>query len=171
MQNHLNVEIKAKCSNKDFIRDVLNLKGADFKGIDKQVDTYFHCPNGRLKLREGNIENSLIFYKRENQAGPKASHITMCHVSNDHHIKDVLIAAYGVFVEVKKEREIYFIDNIKFHIDHLDDLGDFVEIEAIDKTGKYTKEELEEQCKHYLELFGIDPKDLITNSYSDLLNI
>ena len=164
------MELKARCNNADKVRDVLNVEGADFKGVDKQTDTYFHCENGRLKLREGNIENSLIFYKRENKAGPKVSEVTISKIANDHHIKDVLTKAYGVFIEVKKEREIYFIENIKFHIDQLQDLGNFVEIEAIDSTGQLTKEELEEQCKQFLTLFDIKPEDLITDSYSDLLN-
>ena len=171
MSDIINVEIKAKCKNPDKVRDILNAEGADYKGLDKQTDTYFHCENGRLKLREGNIENSLIFYKRQNQAGPKVSEVSISKIATDHQIKDVLTKAYGVFIEVKKDREIYFIDNIKFHIDHLQDLGDFVEIEAIDSTGQLTKEELEEQCKHFLTLFDINPEDLITNSYSDLLNI
>ena len=171
MSDILNVEIKARCKNPGKVRDILNAEGADYKGLDKQTDTYFHCENGRLKLREGNIENSLIFYKRKNQAGPKVSEVTISKIATDHQIKDVLTKAYGVFIEVKKDREIYFIDNIKFHIDHLQDLGDFVEIEAIDSTGQLTKEALEEQCKQFLTLFDISPEDLITNSYSDLLNI
>lgn len=167
----LNVEIKARCINTDKIRDILNEKNANFKGIDYQTDTYFHCANGRLKLRQGNIENSLIFYSRENKAGPKESDIAFSKVSVDTHIKNVPTKAYGVFVEVKKAREIYFIDNVKFHIDSLDDLGTFIEIEAIDNNSQFTKDELEQQCKFYLELFGIEPKNLITNSYSDMLNL
>lgn len=170
MSERLNVEIKAKCSNPDKIRDILNAEGAEYQGLDKQTDTYFHCDNGRLKLREGNIENSLIFYKRENKSGPKISNITMSKISTDHQIKQVLSDAYGVFIEVKKEREIYFIENIKFHIDHIQDLGNFVEIEAIDKTGQLEIKDLEEQCKYFLDLFSIKPTDLITHSYSDLLN-
>lgn len=169
MSVKLNVEIKAKCINPDKIRDILNAENADFRGLDKQTDTYFHCENGRLKLREGNIENSLIFYKRDNHSGPKVSNVTMGKIANDHQIKEVLKEAYGVFIEVKKEREIYFIENIKFHIDHIQDLGNFVEIEAIDSTGQLDKEELEAQCKHYLAMFDIKPQDLITHSYSDLL--
>lgn len=171
MSERLNVEIKAKCKNPDSIRDVLNTLGAEYRGLDKQTDTYFHCNNGRLKLREGNIENSLIFYQRENQAGPKVSNVSLSHITGDSNIKDVLSKAYGVFIEVKKEREIYFINNIKFHIDHLADLGNFVEIEAIDKTGEFSKEELEDQCKYYLNLFEIKPESLITDSYSDLLKV
>jgi predicted adenylyl cyclase CyaB len=167
----LNVEIKAKCNNPEKIRDILNAKGAEYKGIDNQTDTYFHCENGRLKLRQGNIENSLIFYNRENKAGPKTSDIAYSKVSLDTQIKNVLTKAYGVFIEVKKSREIYFIENVKFHIDTLADLGNFVEIEAIDDKGIFTKEELEKQCKFYLDLFSIEVKDLITHSYSDMLNI
>ena len=171
MSDIINVEIKAKCHNPDKVRDILNAEGADYKGLDKQTDTYFHCDNGRLKLREGNIENALIFYQRDNKAGPKVSNVSISKIASDHQIKDVLTKAYGVFIEVKKDREIYFIDNIKFHIDHIQDLGDFIEIKAIDTTGQLEREELEQQCKHFLDLFDVKPEDLITHSYSDLLNI
>ena len=67
--SHINIEIKARSNNQDRIRDILKSKNADFKGIDHQIDTYFNVPKGRLKLREGNIENNLIFYERKNQAG------------------------------------------------------------------------------------------------------
>ena len=63
----LNVEIKAGCRNAEFIRNYLQANNAELKGTDEQTDTYFEVPNGRLKLREGNIENNLIFYERENQ--------------------------------------------------------------------------------------------------------
>ena len=70
---HLNVEIKAKCNDPAFIRNYLLSNGALFKGSDIQTDTYFIVNNGRLKLREGAIENNLIFYERENQATAKNS--------------------------------------------------------------------------------------------------
>ncbi len=64
---HINIEIKAKSNNQDMIRKILQSKNADFKGVDHQIDTYFKVNVGRLKLREGNIENSLIHYQRENK--------------------------------------------------------------------------------------------------------
>ena len=70
---------------------------------------------------------------------------------------------------VDKKREIYFIDNVKFHIDKVKGLGNFIEIEAIDKTGKIGKKKLLEQCNYYIKLFGIKNTDLLSNSYSDLL--
>ena len=68
-----------------------------------------------------------------------------------------------------KKREIYFIDNVKFHIDGVEDLGTFIEIEAIDKDGSIGKEKLLEQCQSFLDLFKIPQEDLISVSYSDLL--
>jgi len=64
---HLNIEIKAKCNDQEKIRSVLKSRNADFKGTDHQIDTYFKVNNGRLKLREGNIENFLVFYEREDK--------------------------------------------------------------------------------------------------------
>ena len=130
-----NVEIKAKSNNHEVIRKYLNDRSAEFKGIDHQVDTYFVVPNGRLKLRRGNVENNLIFYNRDNQSGPKQSDIAFSKIAPDSKIREVLDMALGVLVEVDKKREIYFIENVKFHIDTVEDLGTFMEIEAIDYDG------------------------------------
>ena len=75
----------------------------------------------------------------------------------------------GILVVVDKSREIYFIENVKFHIDDVKDLGTFVEIEALDANGSIGKEKLFQQCNYYLDLFKISREDLISNSYSDLL--
>ncbi len=168
--SHLNIEIKAKCSTpvQNRIRKLLKSKKADFKGTDHQIDTYFRVNKGRLKLREGNIENSLIFYNRQNRGGPKKSEVTLLKVEPKSEIKQILTKALGILIVVDKKREIYFIENVKFHIDSVKGLGKFMEIEAID-TGGIPKSKLEEQCKHYLGLFGIEKKDLISVSYSDLL--
>ena len=121
----LNVEIKAKCSNPSFIRQYLLSGNADFKGTDEQTDTYFNVPNGRLKLREGNIENNLIFYERSDQAGPKDSHFYLVKVDDAKGLKEVLAKSNGIKVVVQKKREIYYINNVKFHIDEVPGLGTF----------------------------------------------
>ena len=59
---HTNIEIKARCAQPEKATQILRRKGADFKGLDHQTDTYYKVPKGRLKLRRGNIENTLIFY-------------------------------------------------------------------------------------------------------------
>lgn len=166
---HLNVEIKARCDNHDKIREILVSKKADFKGTDHQIDTYFKVPNGRLKLREGNIENHLIFYEREDKEGPKQSNVTLFDNKPGSLLKEILTKSLGILAVVDKKREIYFIENVKFHIDTVENLGTFMEIEAIDSDGTIGKDKLQEQCQYYLDLFGIRQNDLLSKSYSDML--
>lgn len=167
---HLNVEIKARCHNPDAVREALRLRHADFRGVDRQIDTYFCCPSGRLKLREGNIERSLIHYDREDKPGPRQSVVTLYHPQGDTSaLKEALTRALGVLVIVEKRREIYFIANVKFHIDTVEGLGSFVEIEAIDGDGTIGRERLQAQCEEYMTVFGIKQADLLSRSYSDML--
>ncbi len=165
----LNVEIKAKSDNQTQIRGILKSKKAEYKGTDHQIDTYFNVDNGRMKLREGNIENNLIHYKRENKKGPKQSKIILYKSEPDSSLKRLLTEAIGILTIIEKKREIYFIDNVKFHVDTVKELGTFIEIEAIDKNGELEKEKLLEQCEFYLNLFNISKNDLVSVSYSDLI--
>lgn len=166
---HLNIEIKARCEDLDYVREMLVNQQASFIGLDHQVDTYFKVSDGRLKLREGNIERALIHYKRQDKAGPKKSFVNLYKISSDTVLKEILMDSIGVLVVVDKQREIYFIENIKFHVDVVEGLGDFVEIEAIDKDGTIGEEKLYQQCRTYMDLFHIKEEDLIQISYSDLL--
>lgn len=165
----LNVELKARCSNPDRVRKLLKEREANFVGTDHQVDTYFSVPAGRLKLREGTIENNLIFYNRENSATAKRSDIELVPFEETGDIKSLLTAALPVHIVVDKQREIYFIDNVKFHIDEVKQLGSFVEIEAIDERGDIGEVTLRQQCRFYRKLFNIAEEDLVAISYSDLL--
>ena len=167
--NHLNIEIKAKCLDHEKVKGILKSLNADFKGTDHQIDMYFNVTKGRLKLREGNIENHLIFYERENKEGPKQSNTILFDFVPGSSLKNILINSLGVIVVVDKSREIYFIDNVKFHIDTVKDLGTFVEIEAISENESIEKGKLIEQCNKYLAILGISEKDLVSDSYSDLL--
>ena len=165
------IEIKAHCQHPEKIKAILTANNAVFKGIDHQVDTYFQVPIGRLKLREGNIENHLIQYNRPNQAGPKKSSVSLYKTTPDASLKTVLTNALGIKVVVDKKRAIYFIDNIKFHVDQVQQLGSFVEIEAISEDGSMPESQLLAQCEKYIQLFGIADADLIDISYSDMLLI
>ena len=165
----LNVEIKARSDRHDTIRELLIGRNARRVGLDHQIDTYFNVSEGRLKLREGNIENSLIFYQRSNQAGPKRSDVLLYKLAPDPALKEVLSAANGVLVVVDKQREIWFDDNVKLHLDVVQGLGTFVEIEAIDSDGSHSEDALREQCEVWIKMLGIVLDDLVERSYSDLL--
>ena len=92
------IEIKARCSNPAQVRDLLQQQQARFVGLDHQVDTYFKAPNGRLKLRQGSIEQALIHYQRPNQAGPKFSDVLLYKAAAEDSLKAVLAAAMDVLV-------------------------------------------------------------------------
>lgn len=165
----LNVEIKARCSNSERIEKILLERDARFIGIDDQVDTYYLVNNGRMKLREGTIENALIFYQRDNTSGPKSSNVILYKSKPESSLKQLLTKSCGVLCVVDKTRKIFFIENVKFHIDEVKELGSFVEIEAIDEHNTIGKEKLQEQTEDYLRLFDIQESDLVAVSYSDLL--
>jgi len=165
----INIEIKALCRDLDKVRKILKDHQADFKGIDHQIDTYFNSKNGRLKLREGNIENNLIHYERENTKNSKESKVILQKTAPDSNLKSILEKAIGSKCVVDKHREIYFIENVKFHLDKVKSLGEFVEIEAIDTDGSISKDKLQEQCNYYIKLLQINAKDLISDSYSDII--
>jgi len=167
--SHLNVEFKARCEDPVRIWQLLSSNHADFRGEDHQVDIYFNVPRGRLKLREGNIENCLVYYDRQDQEGHKTSDVTLFKTEPGSSLKEILTNSLGVKVVVIKKREIYFIDNVKFHLDNVEGLGRFVEVEAIDQSGSLGEELLHQQCAKYMAEFGITEDMLISCSYSDLL--
>ncbi len=169
MSQSKNIEIKARCKDLEVIRRILNEKNALYKGMDQQIDTYFNTPNGRLKLREGNIENNLIHYNRADQSGLKQSDFTLFKTENEIGLKDILKKALGVKVVVDKKREIYFIDNVKFHLDKVNGLGTFIEIEVIDMDGILSESEMTKTCENYIKLFSINKNDHISVSYSDMI--
>jgi predicted adenylyl cyclase CyaB len=162
----INVEIKARCAEPERVRTVLRERKARFAGVDQQVDTYFRVAHGRLKLREGKIENALIYYQRPNEAGPKTSDVLLSAASPG--LKETLAGALGVLVAVEKWREIYYLENVKIHIDQVEGLGSFAEIEAAGDENA-DRSALLAQCRDLMEAFGIREEHLVAESYSDLL--
>lgn len=168
MPHIINVEIKARCTDAGRVRTVLQERGARFAGLDHQIDTYFRVAQGRLKLREGNIENALIYYRRQNEDGPKTSDVLLHPTSAGSGLKELLSAALGVLVTVDKRREIFYLENVKVHIDSVEHLGEFVEIEAAGDE-QADRSRLLAQCRELMQAFHIREQDLVANSYSDLL--
>lgn len=165
----LNIEFKAVSNRLAEQEALLSQHNPQFIGEDHQVDTYFNINSGRLKLREGNIENALIHYERENTAGAKSSHVLLYNHQPDKTLKEILVKMLGIKAVVDKRRKIYFISNVKFHFDTVEGLGTFVEVEAIDKDGSIGKEKLQAKCDEYAALLGIKPEDYCSVSYSDMI--
>ena len=167
----INFEFKARSADNDALEKKLLTLDPQFIGEDLQVDTYFNVSNGRLKLREGKIENALIWYERKNEAEAKVSKILLYQHAPDPSLKIILIKVLGIKVVVEKKRRIYFIGHIKFHFDTVPGLGTFVEVEAIDRTGDIGLPQLQQDCEKYASLFNIQSNDYIPHSYSDMIKI
>ena len=167
--NTKNIEFKARVSSLAPYENKLLTLSPRFEGLDHQVDTYFNVPNGRLKLREGNIENALINYNRADTADAKLSDIILYHHQPDAALKAILKLQLGIKAVVDKKRKIYFINHIKFHFDEVDGLGTFIEVEVIDKNGNLTIEAMKKDCDHYFHFFNLQKTDLVDRSYSDLI--
>lgn len=165
----INIEFKARTTDLDKLEKKLLQLGPVFIGEDNQTDTYFNVIKGRLKLREGNIENSLIYYERQNAAGAKQSDVLLYPHDPDNALKEILLKLHGIKVIVEKKRRIYFMGNVKFHFDTITELGTFIEVEAIDNNGNSGIEKLKAQANKYAEFFNIKSTDYIALSYSDLI--
>lgn len=163
-------EFKARIDNWLLLEKKLLTLNPVFKGIDVQVDTYFNIPGGKLKLREGAIENALIFYQRSNVAKAKPSDVLLYPHKQETALKEILSKALGIKIVIKKTRKIYFLDNVKFHFDVVESLGNFIEVEAIDDDGSIGTEKLENQCNYFIAFLKIKKEDFIAESYSDLLH-
>ena len=166
---HIIVEVKARCEDFTPIQKILDDRDARFVGEDHQIDTYFRVSSGRLKLREGDIERALIYYDRSDERGPKLSNVLLYDPEPVSTLKEILVHANGVLVVVDKYRKIYFIDNVKIHLDRIQSLGTFVEIEAIGMDESVGRDHLQRQCEHYMNLFKIPKEALVSVSYSDML--
>jgi len=165
----INFEFKALTNKLESLEQKLLRLNPIYTGEDNQVDIYFNVKHGRLKLREGNIENALIYYERPDIYGPKKSDVLIYEHTASPNFKTLLTRVHGIKTIVEKKRKIYFIDNVKFHFDIVKSLGSFVEVEAIDKTGVLGLEKITEQCMFYARLFDIKQEDYINVSYSDML--
>jgi predicted adenylyl cyclase CyaB len=164
---HLNFEFKARLNNEQRVREALKRLDARFIGTDHQIDTYFRVPSGRLKVREGRIENALIFYRRANVRRARQAAVEMMLLPRRNSLRTILARSLGTLAVVDKRREIYFVKNVKIHLDRVHRLGKFLEVEAISRTGDVKK--IRSQAGQFQKLFGITAKDIVAESYCDLI--
>jgi adenylate cyclase, class 2 len=163
----VNFEFKARLKDESRVRSALKQLRARYVGTDHQLDTYYRVPTGRLKVREGKIENALIFYQRSNTARPRRSSIELMLLPRRNSLRAILSEALEPHVVVDKRREIFFVGNVKVHLDRVRGLGKFVEVEAITRTGRLHR--ARSQARRIQKLFGIASGDIVARSYSDLI--
>ena len=170
---HKMVELKAKVYDLEVVRRKLTILGARHIGTFRQIDVYFNVPEGRLKLREveGNNNAELIYYERENIAGPKRSNVFILKIQEPEIFKNLLERLLKTRVIVEKVREIYQYQGTKIHLDMVEKLGNFVEFERKTPAGAQAIKKNRQILEKLMEKLGINPENLEKLSYSDLIRI
>jgi predicted adenylyl cyclase CyaB len=169
MTSSCNIELKARLTSIDAAQEV-SRSIADSQLPDQhQIDTYFHCREGRLKLREIIGERAeLIAYRRPNESGPKASNYFVLPVEDPGRFKEALHTVLGIRSRVEKHREIYLHKNVRIHLDRVVGLGEFLEFEAV-LSEDYAEAESHELVHELRTRFSIADEDLLESSYGDMI--
>ena len=164
-----NIEIKAR------ITRVIDLIGPAAAIADQgpteilQDDTFFDCHAGRLKLRAfSNSQGELIFYQRSNQSGPKESFYVRTPTAAPDSLRETLTLAYGAVGRVRKHRTLFLAGRTRIHLDAVEDLGDFLELEVVLHEGEPLENGVRE-AQRLMQQLGVTPSQLIDQAYVDLL--
>lgn len=165
-----NIEIKAGIASVEaLIPKVASIADSDSIEI-LQDDTFFRCESGRLKLRAFSAEEGeLIFYRRANQHGPKESFYLRSPTSSPDTLRQSLALAYGEVGRVRKHRTLFLVGRTRIHLDRVEGLGDFLELEVVLEEGEYAGRGVQE-AHELMSRLGIGPSQLIEGAYVDLLD-
>jgi predicted adenylyl cyclase CyaB len=164
-----NIEIKARVADFERLKQVAQqLSETPCQAIPQQ-DTFFNCPHGRIKLRELSADHGqLIYYQRLDITGPKHSEYQIFETSNPAGIKSILSDAYGVRGVVTKTRYLYLVGQTRIHLDVVEGLGTFLELEVVLQPGQ-TDAEGQQIAHQLMDKLGIKEADLIDAAYMDLV--
>jgi predicted adenylyl cyclase CyaB len=165
-----NVEIKASVGSLAVIRDRVKVLADDGPYVLEQVDTFFASPGGRLKLRQlvGSAEAALIYYERPDCTGPKESHYVVHRTQDAANLEIALSRAIGVRGTVRKRREVFLIGQTRVHLDDVEGLGVFVELEVVLRPEQDPAEGIA-ITTGLMERLGIPSDPLVDHAYIDLL--
>jgi adenylate cyclase class IV len=134
-----------------------------------QDDTFFRCDSGRLKLRAfSNGTGELIYYRRANQLGPKESFYLLSPTSAPDSLRESLSLAYGQVGRVRKHRLLFLVGRARVHLDKVEQLGHFLELEVVLADDESLDAGVQE-ARELMEKFDVKPHQLIEDAYVDLL--
>jgi predicted adenylyl cyclase CyaB len=164
-----NVEIKARIAGVAALTQVAARLADTGPVILEQEDTFFSCPTGRLKLRDQYAAGAeLIFYQRADASGPKESFYVRTPVPDPQAMRALLQRAYGQTGRVRKRRVLYLVGRTRIHLDAVEGLGEFLELEVVLRDGESADEGVLEARK-IMAALGIEAQQLIQGAYVDQL--
>ena len=165
----VNIEIKARVRDFAAIRSRAEALSDTPVQVIPQEDTFFHTPRGRLKLRQLAPDRAqLVYYERSDQDGPKRSNYHIFETRDPENLKTALSMALGVRGVVRKTRFLYLVGQTRLHLDEVEGLGQFMELEVVlhpeqtDAEGQAIAEDL-------MTRLGVREDDLLKGAYMDLI--
>src|SRR3569833_2406915 len=165
-----NVEIKASIANHKTVRDRVAAVSSEGPTEIAQEDTCFNCSAGRLKLRAfSNTHGELIFYQRSDQHGPKESYYVRTSTAEPEMLRQVLALAYGEKGRVRKHRTLFLVGRTRVHLDDVESLGNFLELEVVLREAEPIEAGMRE-AEDLMSRLGIKASQLIDRAYIDLLS-
>lgn len=166
-----NIEIKARARDFADIKSRAEILSDTPVEVILQEDTFFNISHGRLKLRVlAPDHGELIYYTRPDQEGPKRSDYHIAHTSDPDNLKHVLKLAYGIRGVVKKTRYLYLVGQTRVHLDDVQGLGQFMELEVVMEEGQ-SDAEGQAIAEDLMSSLGVERNDLLEGAYMDLLEM
>jgi predicted adenylyl cyclase CyaB len=164
-----NIEIKARVLKLDELEALVRPLATQGPIPIAQDDTFFNCSNGRLKLRQFNSgSGELIFYERADSAGPKTSHYVLSPTAEPASLREALHLAHGTIGRVVKQRTLYLVGRTRVHLDRVENLGDFMELEVVLHADEAAESGIQE-AQGLMKQLKVSESDLIEGAYFDLL--
>ena len=164
-----NIEIKARLDDAAACESTAAALADEGPTLIDQDDTFFRCSEGRLKLRAfADGTGELIYYRRANQRGPKESFYLRSPTTAPDALRESLTLAYGQAGRVKKRRRLYLCGRTRIHLDEVEGLGHFLELEVVLRDDESAEVGVRE-AHALMEKLGVEPHQLIDRAYVDLL--
>ena len=164
-----NIEIKARLPSVESILPQVAALATEGPVDIAQDDTFFRCASGRLKLRTFSAESGeLIFYRRSDEAGPKESFYVRTPTSNPSGLRECLSLACGQVGRVVKQRTLFMVGRTRVHLDRVEGLGHFLELEVVLGEDEPTEAGMRE-AHRLMDRLGVEASQLVDTAYVDLL--
>ena len=164
-----NVEIKARIDSVESLITVVAAFASEGPVQIVQDDTFFTCDNGRMKLRVySDTEGELIYYRRADQHGPKQSFYLRSPTSSPETLREAMSQAYGLAGRVRKHRTLFMAGRTRIHLDRVENLGHFLELEVVLDEGESAEIGIQ-TAQNLMDKLGIQACQLVEGAYVDLL--
>jgi len=163
-----NIEVKARVKDLGAVRVKLEQMATSDPIYLSQEDTFFHIFTGRLKLRTLKSKNGeMIYYRRPDTAQPVQSRYYRLPIVLPHIVKWICSAILGVKGVVRKQRTLYLIGETRVHLDQVEGLGDFIELE-VPVPDEESAKGAETIATKMMQALSIGGGDLVSGAYVDL---